>query len=120
MPRVNGWLREQGLREFRMGIGLNSGPVMSGTVGSDRRLEYAAIGDTTNVAARLESATKELDGGLLMADATREKLLRGADLIERHGAIDVRGRSEGLVVWTLASAGAAASEEPGGKESAAA
>ena len=120
MPRVNAWLREQGLREFRMGIGLNSGPVMSGTVGSDRRLEYAAIGDTTNVAARLESATKELDGGLLMADATREKLLRGVDLIERHGAIDVRGRSEGLVVWTLASAGAAASEKPGGKESAAA
>ena len=41
-----------------MGIGLNSGPVMSGNVGSERRLEYTALGDTTNTAARLEGMTK--------------------------------------------------------------
>ena len=55
----NGWLREQELHEgFKMGIGLNSGPVMSGNVGSERRLEYTALGDTTNTAARLEGMTK--------------------------------------------------------------
>src|SRR4051812_12974811 len=118
MARVNAWLREQGLDEFRMGIGLNSGPVMSGTVGSERRLEYAAIGDTTNVAARLEDATKEIGGGLLLADSTRALLLRDADRLERHGELELRGRSEGIVVWTLAAA--AASEAPGKKASAAA
>jgi adenylate cyclase len=105
MPRVNEWLRERELSEFRMGIGLNSGPVMSGTVGSERRLEYAAIGDTTNVAARLEAATKEQNGGLLMADSTRQALSSGADRLVRRGNLDVRGRSGGVVVWTLAEDG---------------
>jgi adenylate cyclase len=111
MPRVNRWLREQGLSEFRMGIGVNSGPVMSGTVGSERRLEYAAIGDTTNVAARLEAATKELGGGLLLADSTREQLFRGAHELVRHPDLDVRGRAEGVVVWTLAGAVRPAKED---------
>jgi adenylate cyclase len=77
---------------------------MSGTVGSDRRLEYAAIGDTTNVAARIEAATKKTNGGLLIADSTRAALVEGADRLEHRGELEVRGRSEGTVVWALASA----------------
>ena len=51
LEEFNAWLRTQGLGEgFRMGIRLNSGPVMSGNVGSDRRLSTAAIGDTVNTA----------------------------------------------------------------------
>ncbi|MEA2468683.1 MAG: adenylate cyclase [Thermoleophilaceae bacterium] len=60
-PRLktfNDYLRAEGMGEgFRMGVGLNSGHVMSGNVGSERRLEYTAIGDTTNTAARLEGMT---------------------------------------------------------------
>ena len=41
-----------------MGIGLNSGTVISGQVGSERRMEYTTVGDTTNTAARLEAMTK--------------------------------------------------------------
>ena len=59
LQEFNQWMRDQGVGEgFRMGVGLMSGEVMSGNVGSERRLEYTAIGDTTNTAARLEGMTK--------------------------------------------------------------
>ena len=74
----------------RMGIGLASGPVMSGSVGSDRRLEYAAVGDTTNLAARLEAATKDSEFDVLVSAATREQA--GADL-PSAGTVTVRGRT---------------------------
>ena len=54
-----------------MGIGLNTGDVMSGNVGSARRLEYTTIGDTTNSAARLEGMTKGTPYQLFVADSTR-------------------------------------------------
>ena len=55
----NRWVRAEGLHDgFAMGVGLNSGVVMTGQVGSERRVEYTAIGDTTNTAARLEGMTK--------------------------------------------------------------
>ena len=63
---------------FKMGIGLHSGPVMSGNVGSARRLEYAAIGDTTNTAARLEGMTKGTPYQLFVGEPTRERLSRAA------------------------------------------
>ena len=60
LPRFNEWLHSSGDRKrFAMGVGVCSGPMMSGNVGSERRLEYAAIGDTVNTASRLESLTKE-------------------------------------------------------------
>jgi adenylate cyclase len=101
LPRVHAWLRERDLPEFRLGVGLNSGPVMSGTVGGDRRLEYAAIGDTTNVAARLEAMTKETGGGIFVADSTRSQLDGGRERLERRGEVELRGRTEPLVVWML-------------------
>ena len=62
---------------FAMGIGLNSGTVMSGQVGSQRRIEYTAIGDTTNTAARLEGMTKGSGHQLFIADSTQQALQRG-------------------------------------------
>src|SRR4029453_14749999 len=51
----NGWLAAEAIdQRFGMGIGLNSGRVMSGTFGSDRRFDYAVIGDTTNTAPRIK------------------------------------------------------------------
>ena len=58
---------------FRMGIGLNSGPVMAGNVGARERVEYTAIGDTTNTAARLEGMTKGRPY-MLFSRRTREML----------------------------------------------
>ena len=75
LPRVQRVARRAGHGDgFRMGIGLNSGRVMSGNVGSERRLEYTAIGDTTNTASRLEGMTKGTPHPLFIADSTRELL----------------------------------------------
>ncbi|HYI17082.1 MAG TPA: adenylate/guanylate cyclase domain-containing protein [Solirubrobacteraceae bacterium] len=98
----NAWMREGELGDgFKMGIGLHSGPVMSGNVGSARRLEYAAIGDTTNTAARLEAMTKGTPYQLYVGDSTRERLTAPTEDLERVGELDVRGREHAISVWGL-------------------
>jgi adenylate cyclase len=106
MESYNDWLRGQGLTEdgFKMGIGLNSGPVMSGNVGSERRLEYTALGDTTNTAARLEGMTKGTPHQLYVADTTRSMLTRPADDLVAVGEAEVRGRKAKVLLWSLADA----------------
>ena len=102
----NAWLRESGLHEgFKMGIGLNTGPVMSGHVGSERRLEYTALGDTTNTAARLEGMTKGTPYQLYVADSTRERLRRPADDLVPVGEFEVRGRKATIKLWSLREPG---------------
>jgi adenylate cyclase len=98
----NGWLREQELHDgFKMGIGLNTGPVMSGNVGSERRLEYTALGDTTNTAARLEGMTKGTPYQLYVADSTREALRTPADDLAEVGEFEVRGRKAKIKLWSV-------------------
>ena len=84
---------------FKMGIGLHSGPVMSGNVGSARRLEYAAIGDTTNTAARLEGMTKGTPYQLFVGEPTRDRLRAragGARVRVRAGGARARARDPRL------------------------
>jgi adenylate cyclase len=102
LPRFNEWIRSEGLGDgFRMGIGLNSGPVMSGHVGSERRVEYAAVGDTTNTASRIESLTKGTPHQLLIADSTREALTETADDLVFVDEVEIRGRVARMRLWGL-------------------
>ena len=102
MEGFNDWLRSEGLGDgFKMGIGLNSGDVMSGNVGSARRLEYTTIGDTTNSAARLEGMTKGTPYQLFVADSTRARLATAPDDLESLDELEVRGRKGAMKVWAL-------------------
>ncbi|HEY1520297.1 MAG TPA: CHASE2 domain-containing protein [Solirubrobacteraceae bacterium] len=102
LPRFNEWIRAEGLGDgFRMGIGLNSGNVMSGHVGSERRVEYAAVGDTTNTASRIEGLTKGTPHQLLLSDATREALQAPADDLVFVDEVDIRGRVARMKLWGL-------------------
>jgi adenylate cyclase len=102
LERFNDWLRSEGLGDgFKMGIGLNTGDVMSGNVGSARRLEYTTIGDTTNSAARLEGMTKGTPYQLFVADSTRSRLATAPDDLESLDELEVRGRKGAMKVWAL-------------------
>jgi adenylate cyclase len=102
MEDFNGFLRSEGLHDgFKMGIGLNSGPVMSGNVGSERRLEYTALGDTTNTAARLEGMTKGTPHQLFISDTTKQKLTRPVDDLVQVGEAEVRGRKAKVLLWSI-------------------
>jgi adenylate cyclase len=101
LDRFNDWVEEQGLgARFQMGVGINSGSVMSGQVGSERRIEYTAVGDTTNTAARLEGMTKGTPHQVFVADSTRA-LMAAGDGLAFVDEFPVRGRSAGIRVWTL-------------------
>jgi adenylate cyclase len=108
-PRLaafNRYLRDEGLHDegFRMGVGLNSGPVMSGNVGSERRLEYTAIGDTTNTAARLEGMTKGTPHMLFVAESTKEMLQAPVGELEFVGEFEVRGRERKIRLYSMPEA----------------
>ncbi len=103
LPRFNRWLRETQISSngFRMGIGLNSGHVMSGHVGSERRVEYTAVGDTTNSASRIEGMTKGTPYQLLVSDATRQALSSPPDDLVFFAELEIRGRVERMKLWGL-------------------
>jgi adenylate cyclase len=98
----NQWMREEGYGDgFRMGVGLNSGAVMAGNVGSERRLEYTVIGDTTNTASRLEGMTKGTPHMIFMSEATRSMLTREQPDLVNAGDLVVRGRQLHVTVWSV-------------------
>jgi len=107
-PRLdafNEWARADGLPAIEMGVGINSGPVMSGNVGSPQRMEYTAIGDTTNTAARLEAMTKDSGFAAFVSARCHELLppeLRAR--LREVGELEVRGRAGRIGVWGLESA----------------
>jgi class 3 adenylate cyclase len=116
LKAFNAWLRGEGIGDgFRMGMGLNSGVVMAGNVGSERRLEYTVIGDTANTASRIEAMTKETPHMVLMSDSTRRMLSKcHADLME-VAIREVRGRRTPVLLWSITSRSRVPSAARGGR-----
>jgi adenylate cyclase len=85
----------------RIGIGINSGLVLVGTIGGGGLTEYGVIGDPVNVAARMQDVTRELGEPLLLTEATRS-LLEDADIgLKSHGSLHLRGKSKELTIYGL-------------------
>ena len=104
MPSLNAELEREGKPALAVGIGLNVGEAVVGNVGSKTRHDYSAIGDTTNVASRLEGLTKVLGTPLVCARAVAQSLgfppelvSLGAQSISGHAPVDVYGWREASV-----------------------
>ena len=78
-----------------IGMGLNSGKVISGTVGSKDRMEYTIIGDTVNTAARIEASTKAFGTDLLISGAVYQKI-KDHFIFQHAGKVAAKGKSEPL------------------------
>jgi predicted ATPase/class 3 adenylate cyclase len=89
--------RERGV-EVRLRLGLNSGPVVVGKIGDDLRMDYTAIGDTTNLAARMQALAEP--GTILVTDATHRQV-EGYVRSEPGGRVPVKGRSELVSVFKV-------------------
>jgi adenylate cyclase len=104
LNRRNVVLSAQGLWRppVHIGLGIHTGPVAAGNVGSPRRMEYSVIGETVNLAARLESATRKFDADIAISPAT-ELLVRDHFVTEPLGLADAKGFSDQVHIYTVRS-----------------
>ena len=99
MKKANKKLKEIGINhEIKIGIGINTGKAVIGNMGSETRFDYSAIGDAVNLAARLESATKEVGVDLLIGENTAQFTKFELNLIS---TIKVKGKTNALNVYTV-------------------
>ena len=113
---LDAWNRERAARgepPVGVGVGLHHGPAVLGDIGGGERFEFAVIGDTVNVASRLERLTRELGSRLVVGDALVERLRReggagggaGPDLLDGlrrlEARVVLRGRGAPTDVWVL-------------------
>ena len=96
------WQEKLGV-SIRIGVGINTGEMLVGTLGSRQRFEYTALGDNVNLASRLESATKDHGASIIISEYTYEHV-KGRFSIRELGDVTVKGRSRPVKIYGVVPA----------------
>lgn len=92
-------VRERYGDELQIGIGINSGPVVAGTVGGGGHVEFTVIGDAVNTAARVEEITRDTGDEVLITEATRCLLAEDTVIVEPRALVALKGKTEKVHLW---------------------
>ena len=101
LVRLNRKFEDEGIPQLTIGVGVHSGEAVIGNVGSPDRMEYTVIGDTVNVASRIESLCKRFGPCVLISAATRSEVVDGAFAFESVGDEFLKGRAEPVSIFRV-------------------
>ncbi len=111
LGRLNAQWKTQGrYTELGIGIGINTGPMIAGNIGSEAIMSYTVIGDAVNLGSRLESLNKQYGTRIIISDATRERL-KGLYQFRALGDVVVKGKTQPVAIFEVV--GAVAGAAPG-------
>ena len=105
LDELNGRWEKRGIPRLRIGVGIHSGPVVIGVVGTGERKKYDVTGDTVNTGSRVEGLNKETGTTILITRETMGQLKRQF-AIRPCGTVKVKGRAQAVEVFEVRSAGA--------------